>query len=952
MGKDRNSELFNETTDFMKSIGLSKGDEKASKVTKKKNSDRGGKPASKGKPEEKNFKNKKQMQGEKKKSGFAGKEVRKPKVQGKERRDKDANTGVPLYTFTLSENQMWYNLSDAGAYGKCADGSSSSGTTGKDKNNKNIGSFASMGAALERGKALYTRMVMDHSLSSGSDDGEDHKWIRSIIKDGTASDKVAGLTMMVQQSPLTSISSLDSLLALAHKKEQRLALIAMEAIKDLLVHNLLPDRKLVREGTLLATAPTGRPVLLSDRQVMLLHFESELADRVERFVDAIERSMHNNVEYFKKKSIEVAQALLAEKMEQEGRLLTLLVNKVGDPAGGVATCASELVLSLASKHPAMTGVIMHEIRQFLHRSQLKQRALHAGVVCLCRLPLSRSVPAQALEMVETLAGLFEKAVASESGSGHLLAALLSGFNKAFPLIKDPTALTKHVDVLFKIAHDDSLASSTQALLLISQIVLSAPKGSENSESAGDDAQVRIVNRFYRALYTQLLTHQLSARAHNTLFLNLIFRAMKQDTSVRRVVAFVKRLHMRTTQCPPEIATGILLLVSELCQARPELKDVLFVAPNDVSDKDAKDTSAYGQLDDFNLAAREPLFAANDDSVVLWESALLHQHVHPSVRAFQRSLSSAPKHHIAFEGDPTVEFKLSSCINRFAYKNPKKQTGARLGRRGSHSLALQEEPLNRREFRAQDEDRVQPDLAFFHKFFGEQAQLRKEKRRKAASRKSGASNGGSDDDDDDDDEEASKDELAFETNEDEIDAFADKLAQDMLKASAGGAGGGGFGDDDDDDDDFDAAAYDEALGRTGSDDDDNNDDDDDDAGLDLMEGGGTDSDNDGVDDDDGDDDDDDEEEAKALAPKGKKRKKRDGDDIFASADDFTDEMELNVAYAAAHSSTAEKASAQKSGKQEAKAAKTAKKEAIKETIAPALQTDGAKAKAKRKKVSKK
>jgi len=743
----------------------------------------------------------------------------------------------------------------------------------------------SVSEAMDRGSKLFNAMMSAHTRKQKQEGGGDHKWIDEIISGGTASDRIAGLAMLVQQDPLHSLSHLDGLVDLALKKEQRLALMAMDAVKDLLVTNLLPDRHLQRY----ASISSGK-VQLSDRQATILWYENELADRVVRFVDGIERGMHDTIEYFKKKSMEVAAALLTDKAEQEARLLTMLVNKIGDPSGGVTTKAIELILGLARSHPAMKGVVLREIKYYLHRSKLKPRALYSGVICLCRIPLTSHDADVSVDMVDILASLFEKAVSEGEGTGRLLSALLNGINRAFPFIKDISALSKHVDALFRIAHGTSFSSSTQALLLISQIVLAGKSSSKAGDKPSGESE-QMINRFYRALYAQLLTDQLSTRSQSTLFLNLLYRSLKVDDSVPRVIAFVKRLLVRATQCSASITAGILMLVSELCKSQPAVTKFLFEAkhkkdnkkPKNTIEKEDKhnDNDRYSTIGGVDLLCREPLYATTEESVNLWEASLFGRHVHPSVRAFQNGLSKDP-HRIDFSGDPTVEFKLLNCINRFAYKNPKKDVGKRKGMRGD-SASAKEQPLNQSDFMKLEADKVEPDLAFFHKFFGEQAQLRKEKRRKA-SRKG--------DDESDADSVASQEDLGFEADEEEIDRFADKLAQDMMSATAGSMGGADMDDIDMDDPDLDDMSDNFSDGEA-----DKNEDENEDVGdSDHEDSDGT---SEG------------EEEFLTLSddemedtdPRGtkkwdKKRKKSSDEDIFASPDDFEEAITANLAYASA------------------------------------------------------
>lgn len=153
----------------------------------------------------------------------------------------------------------------------------------------------------------------------------------------------------------------------------------------------------------------------------------------------------------------------------------------------------------------------------------------------------------------------------------------------------------------------------------------------------------------------------------------------------------------------------------------------------------------------------------------------------------------PPHEIAYSGDPTIDFNLSSFLDRFSYKNPKQQAGAH---RPRHLLS---KPINNANFINSDPQSVQPDEAFFHKFFGARERLLVEGKSRIRSRKQKRVNG-------DDDEEDTVDgmELGDTFDERAIDEFADKLAMDMIKSSAGG--NDDFDDfesdnEDDDDDDF-------------------------------------------------------------------------------------------------------------------------------------------------------
>lgn len=249
------------------------------------------------------------------------------------------------------------------------------------------------------------------------------------------------------------------------------------------------------------------------------------------------------------------------------------------------------------------------------------------------------------------------------------------------------------------------------------------------------------------------------------------------------MAYLKRLGICALQSSAPIAAGLLFLMSETYRARPKLLVMMTQeeglvahkgyadsvgAGNEARDKeDQEGGAASHQLGNFEASKREPAFAASG-TPALWEASLLKHHFHPSVKSFSSSMLESP-HMITFAGDPTVEFSLTAFLNRFAYKNPKKQHSDKIRR----PQATGEEPLNTATFMQSSTSDIAPDKLFFHKFFGEKEKLRVEgKSRDRAKRKK------VDDDDEDGGSIGSDDEVDF--DERAIDKFATKLAEDMMR----------------------------------------------------------------------------------------------------------------------------------------------------------------------------
>lgn len=639
--------------------------------------------------------------------------------------------------------------------------------------------------------SIFAEEVNKYEKTRKKSASSESKWMDDMIKAGTFSDKVAALALRVQESPVHQLDTLDALIHLADKSEQRAANTVLEAIKDLFTHNLLPDRHLMP----FTQRQLGAKNLTMEK-ALIYYFEDQLLIRVHRVVNALEKGLKSTLEHFKKQCMEMVMAMLASKPEQEKRLLSLLVSKISDQTGNVTSKCIELLKSLMKKHPAMKRVVIREVHDLIFRDTASTRTVYSGIVFLSQVPLNDKERSVAALLVEGFIVIFEKAVSKEDMRARLMSALLTGINKAFPFLKDASALESHTGELFRIAHGDSFSSATQALTLLSHIALSDSAGKPSGQTESN-----LQTRFYRALYSRLLSDQILTRTRNTIFLNLLFRSIKRDTCDERCGAFVKRLAICATNSGANISAGLLLLISEVVKARPTLASMLM--DTEVVENVTGDLSRE-RFGPYDASKREPKYAA-PSLPSLWEASLMRHHAHPSVSKFADSLLQAP-HAIKFAGDPTVDFTLSAFLNRFAFKNPKQRDSQKIRR----ALPTPEQPLNTVEFVNTSEADVDADKRFFHRFFGQRSRLRKEgQSRDRSSRKRDADldldlGMGVDDDEDafgepamnsdgedsDDAEsgysDADGDEEGDEDDEEAaMDRYADKLAEQLMRDHANG-----------------------------------------------------------------------------------------------------------------------------------------------------------------------
>ena len=192
----------------------------------------------------------------------------------------------------------------------------------------------------------------------------------------------------------------------------------------------------------------------------------------------------------------------------------------------------------------------------------------------------------------------------------LVAAVLTGINRAFPYAKlDDAAFKQRLDTLFRITLQSTFNVSIQALLLIFRVT------SNKQEMA---------NRFYRALYASMHDSRLAHSSKQALYLNLVFRATKQDKDANRVAAFVKRLIQLLGNMDTTFVLGGLFVVGELLATVPGLRTLISV-PEKVKLEAVKEAQAKlaekdrdsHAMDAYDGRKRDPKYAHAENSC-LWE----------------------------------------------------------------------------------------------------------------------------------------------------------------------------------------------------------------------------------------------------------------------------------------------------------------------------------------------
>lgn len=461
---------------------------------------------------------------------------------------------------------------------------------------------------VERKRELAEKLMAQYSREYDSvrRGTGDLKLLEMSAKSGTSSDKVSAFTCLVEDNPIANMRALDSLLGMvASKVGKRYAFTGFDALRELFEMRLLPDRKLKsliqRPLDILSETKDGYSLLL------FWHWEDCLKQRYEKFVIALEDALKDMLPSLKDKAMKTVSALLKSKSEQERRLLTALVNKLGDPERRAASSAAYLLTGLLSTHPNMKMVVIDEVDSFLFRPRVGLRAKYQAVNFLSHIFLTSKGdgPKIAKRLVDVYIAVFkvlmscpcdskgekqskhgkkkdgngkakgreDKVNDSNSHGNHemdppagtdlemdsrLLSALLSGVNRALPYVASSEVddiVEVQTPILFRLVHSENFNVGVQALMLLYQI-------STKNQIASD--------RFYRALYAKLLSPSAVTSSKPELFLGLLVKAMKNDVMLKRVAAFSKRLLQVALQRPPQYACGCLFILSEVLKTKPPL----------------------------------------------------------------------------------------------------------------------------------------------------------------------------------------------------------------------------------------------------------------------------------------------------------------------------------------------------------------------------------------------
>ncbi|XP_028027649.1 CCAAT/enhancer-binding protein zeta isoform X2 [Bombyx mandarina] len=438
----------------------------------------------------------------------------------------------------------------------------------------------------------------------------DHQWAKTLLNKGAIGDRVAAATILIQDNPLYNLTALRNLINNVKPAKKKDGIVIIDALSELLISELLiPDVKL----RTFEQHPLGHldEMTSGNKQtkrniLKLWYYEDQLKELYGTYVDALNKFAHDTVDANKEKSVSAMSYLLMHHPEREKILLTNIINKLGDPSQGVASKVIYHLCQIIYNHPNMKGVVLAEIEKMLFRTNISPRAQYYGVCFLNQFYLGKDDSKVAESLIRIYFSFFKASIKKGEIDSRLMSAILTGVKRAYPFA-DKERLTEtqdHIDSIHRLVHLAGINISVHALALLFQI---------------SDASTGTSDRYYSALYKKLTNSDILNTTHTALLFSLVYKSLKQDKNIPRVVAFVKRLLQLCCYVLPAQACGMIFLLSRVLKDSSKKEAIKLIWNKREVKEEIKSEDVIGPQQDAteNGADRdgdEPTDCAQDEEV--------------------------------------------------------------------------------------------------------------------------------------------------------------------------------------------------------------------------------------------------------------------------------------------------------------------------------------------------
>ncbi|XP_057318015.1 CCAAT/enhancer-binding protein zeta [Microplitis mediator] len=604
----------------------------------------------------------------------------------------------------------------------------------------------------------------------------EYNWLKTAASSGTNADKIGANILFIQENPKYNLSRLINLVSQVKGSRHSHSNLLITSLRDLFLSDLLhPQYKLLKfeEQNLDKIASSNQSTIINrDGQTKKLlaywYFEDQLREQYEKFITYLSAVASDTIDTNREKAISIMTDLLIGNSEQEHQLLSLLVNKIGDPKSKVASKVIFCLNNLLLEHPNMKIIVLRELEKLLFRKNINHHAQYYAISLLTQFVLSREDSETATNLIDVYFAFFKACLKKGEPDSKMMAAILTGVNRAYHFAnKETIKINDHIDSVYKVVHVGSFNVSLNALSLLYQIV-------END--------VQQERRFYTALYGKLLDPQIGSAKKGAVFLNLLFKAMKNDKSVTRLYTFVKRVLQICSYFPACMICATLYIILQILQSRKDLKQILFkstvplktednenedknnddneeeteeknkstvknngnkktqaniMLPNVIFDSTSTDDTNEKSITDIKIEqdntllydpfSINPLKSGAIKSPVV-ELIALSNHFHPSVALFARNIIEGKV--INYTGDPLEDLTLIRFLDRYVFKNPKKLEEKKVKSNDPLSVrakyipkGIRSVPVDSHAYLNEKEERIPVDELFLYRYLNKKNEIK-------------------------------------------------------------------------------------------------------------------------------------------------------------------------------------------------------------------------------------
>lgn len=331
----------------------------------------------------------------------------------------------------------------------------------------------------EEGKKYLDAETTAFQVKQSKSKDSNVRWLKTAVKQGTTSDKIAASIVLIQDNPKYNLGRLTTLVSQVRGAKHNQCNMIITSLKELFLADLLHPKfrllKLEEQDLDQLNLENKSNVIVKTnaaRNRLLAHwyYEDQLREQYEHFILNLSAVASDTVDVNREKAIAAMTDLLIGNAEQEHKLLELIVNKIGDPSSKVGSKAVFCINKLLHEHPNMKLVVLREIEKLLFRKNVSQRTQYYAICLLTQFVLDTQSNEISATLIEVYFAFFKACLKKGEPDSRMMAAILTGVNRAYPFANiDSSVMNEHIDSVYKVVHFGSFNVSLSALSLLHQV---------------------------------------------------------------------------------------------------------------------------------------------------------------------------------------------------------------------------------------------------------------------------------------------------------------------------------------------------------------------------------------------------------------------------------------------------------------------------------------------------